>query len=203
MFQKFFRTDNPLMITFAQISDCVFLSLFWVLLCLPLVTAGAATTALYDTVVHTFRRGNPYSWRRFFQVFRAHLKPALAPTLVALPCLALLSYALIQLWNQAVYGVLSWTVFSACALIGVLLLGILSVLFPLLSRFETRFGTLLKNTLLLSLANLPRTLALGLLNTVAALLCLRYLFPLFFLPALAALIGTLFLEPMFRPYMPD
>ena len=34
-------------------------------------------------------------------------------------------------------------------------------------------------------------------------LCVRYVFPLFFLPALAALIGSLFLEPMFKPYMPQ
>jgi hypothetical protein len=32
---------------------------------------------------------------------------------------------------------------------------------------------------------------------------LRFVFPLFFLPALAALIGTLLLEPMFKPYMPQ
>ena len=61
----------------------------------------------------------------------------------------------------------------------------------------------LKNTVLLGLANLPRTLALGFLNAAAVILCVRYVIPLFILPALAALISTLFLEPMFRPYMPE
>ena len=91
--------------------------------------------------------------------------------------------------------------FSASALVGVLVLGILNVLFPVLSRFENSFARLLKNTVLLALANMPRTLALGVVNAVAIYLCVRFIFPLFFLPALAALIGTLFLEPMFRPYM--
>ena len=31
MFQKIFNPDNALMITMAQISDCIFLSLFWLL----------------------------------------------------------------------------------------------------------------------------------------------------------------------------
>ena len=31
----------------------------------------------------------------------------------------------------------------------------------------------------------------------------KLVFPLFFLPALIALIGRLFLEPMFKPYMPE
>lgn len=203
MFQKIFNPDNALMITFAQIGDCVFLSLFWVLCCFPVLTIGAATTAMYDSVVHTFRMGDKYSWHRFLKTFRSHLRPALAPTVAFLPLFALWGWAMIQLWNAAVWEQISWTAFSAGAFVGVLVMGILSVLFPLLSRFETDFPTLLKNTLLLSLANLPRTLALGFLNTAAVILCLRFVIPLFFLPALTALIGTLFLEPMFRPYMPN
>lgn len=203
MLQKIFRSDSPLMVTLSQIGDCILLSLFWLVCCVPVVTIGASTTALYDTVVHTFRRGDPYSWRRFIRVFRAHLKPALAPTAVFLLLFALWGRGMIRLWNGAVLGEISWMLFSAAALMGVLALGALSVLFPLLSRFETRFGTLMKNTLLLSLANLPRTLALGLVNMAALLLCVWYLFPVFFVPALATLLGTLFLEPMFRPYMGD
>ena len=58
------------------------------------------------------------------------------------------------------------------------------------------------NTLFLGMANLPRTLALGLLNTAAFLLCLIYIVPVCFLPSLAALIGSPFIEPMFKPFMP-
>ena len=62
---------------------------------------------------------------------------------------------------------------------------------------------MLKNTALLGAAHLPRTLALGMVNAVAVFLCIRFVFPVFFLPALAALIGSLFIEPMFKPYMPQ
>ena len=202
MFQKIFNPDNALMITLAQIGDCIFLSLFWVLCCFPVVTVGAATAALYDAVAHTFRMGDKYSWHRFIRTFRAHVKPALAPTAAFLPLFALWGWGMIRIWNHAVWGDISWMLFSAGAFALTLVLGVLSVMFPLLSRFETGFAQLMKNTLFLALANLPRTLALGFLNMAAVLLCLRYVIPLFFLPALAALIGTLFLEPMFRPYMP-
>lgn len=201
MFQKIFNPDNALMITFAQIGDCVFLSLFWVLCCFPVLTMGAATTAMYDAVVHTFLRGDKYSWHRFLKTFRRHLRPALAPTAVFLPVFALWGWGMIQIWNRAVWGQISWMAFSAGAFVGVLVLGILSVMFPLLSRFETTFAALMKNTVLLGLANAPRTLLLGFVNAAVVILCVRFVIPLFFLPALAALIGTLFLEPMFRPYM--
>lgn len=203
MFRKILNPDNALMITMAQISDCIFLSLFWLLGCVPVVTVGAATAALYDACVRAYRKGDKQSWQRFFKVYRDNLKTGVIPSLIFLVVFAGCGWLLIQVWNAAVTGSGSWMAFSAAAFLGIVILGILSVLFPVLSRFENSIGGLLKNTVLLALTNLPRTLCLGFLNAAAVFLCIRYVFPLFFLPALAALIGSLFLEPMFKPYMPE
>ncbi|MBQ6999866.1 MAG: YesL family protein [Oscillospiraceae bacterium] len=202
MFRNLFRPDSPLMITMNQITDCIFLSLFWILGCFPVVTIGASFAALYDSVVHTYRQGDKHGWQRFLRTFRENWKAGIVPTLLFLAVFSALVKGLIAVWNAAVYGKLSWMVFSGAAFAGVLVLGILSVLFPMLSRFDNPLGALLKNTVFLAMANLPRTLMLGILNAAAVLLCARYVFPLFFLPALAALLSTLLLEPMFRPYMP-
>lgn len=202
MSRSIFHPDSGLMITFGQITDCIFLSLFWILGCFPVVTIGASFAALYDASFRGFRRGEKNSWQRFLAVFRANWKCGIAPTVVFLAALALLVRLTVGLWNGAVYGQISWGLFAAGAFVCVVALGMLSILFPMLSRFENTLGAQLKNTLLLSLANMPGTIALGLLNAVTALLCVRYVVPLFFLPALAALIGSLLIEPMFRPYMP-
>lgn len=203
MFQKILRPDSPLMVTMTQITDCVFLSLFWILGCFPVVTVGASSTALYDAVVQGYRRGDKHPWQRFFRSFRRNLLPGLVPTLVYLVAFWLLGKGLIALWNGAVAGGISWMVFSGLAFLAVTVLGILSVLFPMLSRFENATGVLLKNTLFVAMANLPRTIALGMLHALAVLLCLRYIYPLFFLPGLYALVSTLLIEPMFQPYMPE
>lgn len=202
MFQKLFSPDNPLMITMAQITDCIFLSLFWLLGCFPVVTAGAAFAALYDATYRGFRKGEKHPWHRFLEVFKENWKGGIVPTVLVLGAFWILLKTLIAIWNAAVYGQISWMVFSGAAFVGVLVLGILNLLFPVLSRFENSLAGLLKNTLLLAMANLPNTLALGLLNAVSIFLCARFVFPLFFLPSLAALIGSLFVEPMFKPYMP-
>ena len=203
MFRNLLRPDSPLMITMTQITDCIFLSCFWLLGCIPVVTMGASFAALYDATFRAYRKGDKHSWQRFFQVFRGNWKGGILPTVIFLAAFIALGKALIAVWNGAVYGTVSWTVFSAAAFAGMLVLGILSVLFPVLSRFENSLSGLLKNTLLLAMANLPRTLMLGMVNAAAVLLCARYVFPLFFLPSLAALIGTLFIEPMFKPFMPQ
>lgn len=201
MFRNFFNPDNALMVTMSQITDCIFLSLFWLLGCCPVVTMGASFAALYDAVFSAFRQGDKHGWQRFFRTFRKNWKAGILPTLVFLAVFCALVWGLIRVWNGAVAGTVSWMLFSAAAFAGAVVLGILSVLFPVLSRFENSFAGLLKNTVLLALANLPRTLGLGIMNAAAIFLCARYVFPLFFLPALAALAGSLLLEPMFRPYM--
>ena len=202
MFRRFLNPDNALMITMTQITDCIFLSLFWLLGCIPVVTVGASFAALYDATYRGFRQGEKHCWGRFWQVYKTNWKAALVPTVVFLAAGTLLTKTLIALWNSAVAGQISWMLFSGLAFVGVLAVGILSILFPMASRFENSLSMLLKNTVLLGFANLPRTLALGLLNTITVMLCAVFVIPLFFLPSLAALIGSLMIEPMFRPYQP-
>lgn len=202
MFRSIFHPDSGLMITVSQVTDCIFLSLFWILGCIPVVTIGASFAALYDSVYYGFRKGDKHSWQRFLHTFRGSWKAGLVPTSLFIFAVLILSMGLIRLWNSAVAGNVSWMVFSGAAFAGVLVLGILSLMFPMLSRFENSCSDLQKNTVFLAMANLPRTLGLGLVNAVTVFLCVRYVMPLFFLPALSALIGTLFIEPMFKPYMP-
>ena len=58
MFRKFLNPDNALMITMTQITDCIFLSIFWLLGCIPVVTIGASFAALYDATYRAFRQGS-------------------------------------------------------------------------------------------------------------------------------------------------
>ena len=201
MFRNLINPENGLMVTMNQITDCIFLSLFWMLGCFPLITAGASCAALYDSVYRRFRRGEMKSWSRFFSAFARDFKASLIPTVLFLAALWFGGKGMIGLWNAAAAGTVGWVLFSALAFLAVTALGVLSVLFPLLSRFDNPLPQLLKNTVLLALGNLPRTIALGILNALCGWLCIRWIFPLFFLPALASLLSTLLLEPMFKPFL--
>ena len=201
MFKNLFNPENALMTTMTQVTDCIFLSLFWVLTSFPLITLGPASAALYDAVYYGFRQGDKHPWGRFFRSFKNNLKSGMLPGICYLAIFGTGAWVLIQVWNAAVWEQVSFAAFSAAAFVVLLLLGILSILFPMLSRFNNSLWGLLRNTLLMGIVNLPRTLGLGLVNAISILLCARFIFPLFFLPALANLLGTLFIEPMFKPYM--
>ncbi len=203
MWNKLFNPDNPLMITMSQVTDCIFLSLFWFVCSVPLLTLGASTAALYDAAFYGLRKADKHSWGRFWDAFKKNLKSGIVPSLVFLLIFCAAGWGVIQVWNAAVWEQVSFGLFSAAAFVVALLLGILSILFPQLSRFNNSTKQLLLNTALLGILHLPRTLGLGFLNAACILLCARFVFPLFFLPALTSLLSTWLIEPMFRPYMPE
>lgn len=198
-----FRLDGPLMTVMTHITDCIFLSLFFILGCIPIVTIGASFAALYDATFRGIRGSERNSWQRFARTYRQNWKQSILPTLIFLGLMTALCYGMIQLWNNAVYETISWGLFAGLALLAVAAVGILSLMFPILSRFENPTGALIKNSLMLGLANLPRTLPLGLINVITAFLCIRLVFPLFFMPAVAVLVGSFLIEPIFRPFMPE
>lgn len=202
MFRRMFGPDSDLMIVMTWITDTIFLSLFWMLGCALGITAGASAAALYDAVFYAFRKHSRHSWGRFWHTFVKSLKASLLPTVVCLLVGVGVGWMGIQLWNSAVTEG-KWLLFAVGAVIGVVILGMMSVLFPMLSRFENSLGQLLGNTVRIALANLPRTAALGVIYGVTIFFCIRLIIPIFILPALASLLSTLFIEPMFKPYLPE
>jgi uncharacterized membrane protein YesL len=202
MFRRLFSPDSDLMIVMTWITDCVFLSMFWILGCLPVVTIGASTAALYDAAFYAFRKHSRHSWGRFWKSYVKNLKASLLPTLVFAVVSLAAGTVLIHLWNSAVANG-AWAAFGLAAVISVLMMGIFNLLFAMLSRFENSLGQLLGNTVRLALARLPRTVALGIISTLAVAACAWLIIPVFILPALAALLSSLFVEPILRPYLPE
>ena len=200
MFRSIFRADSWLWKPFGWLADLVVLSLLWLVFSLPLVTLGGAAAALYDAVVHGFRRGESDYLYRFFTTFKAEWKHGLLPTLVCGGGLGLLLWGYSR-FTAAAQG--DAAVMTAWALLVVLLIpvGIVCWVFPMLSRFEQSTGVLLSNSVCQALAHLPATLLMALAAGAAVWVTPRLLFvPLLFLPALLALFWSLFLEPVFRTY---
>ena len=70
--------DNPVFRTMGRLGDVVLLNLLWAACCVPIVTAGASTTALL-AVARKMAAGDDYRvWKNFFQAFRRNWKQATA-----------------------------------------------------------------------------------------------------------------------------
>lgn len=158
----FFDSDSWFMQLISRFSSLVVLNLLFLCTCIPIFTIGAALTALYDVVfrMDTEREGKMMS--AYFRSFAANFKQGTPIWLLFLLIIAAscTNAVIFSNWGNSIGHVLF--VLTVVILINTLL--VLAYAFPLLSQFDnTKFNTL-KNALLLSVANLPRTLIIAVIN---------------------------------------
>ena len=197
MLKKIFSQEGFLWKGLNVLTDIIFLSTLWFLLCLLVVPIGPATTALYDAVIHGIRRREPVVYPRFFKTLKTEFKTAFLSGLLwgvlILVCVLTVRYLL-------ALGETSRSAFAAGIAYYVVLiipLGSACWVFPILSRFTYGWKDLNLTALKLSVGYLPRTVVLVLLTAEVGLLCIRYFFPAFFAPACMMLLWSLFIEPVF------
>jgi len=162
-----FRIDSPLMQMLSDIVDLILLNMLTIVCCLPIVTIGAATTALCD-VTARIHRDEGRIWYHYFHAFKANFKQATAIWLIMLPLGVLLFlsmhyYAYLDLPAGSVFQVVT-------IMLAVLWAMVFTWVFPLQSRFENKVKETLRNALLCSLAYLPKTIFATALNLVPWLL---------------------------------
>lgn len=182
------------------VGQLILASILWTACCLPVVTIGPASAALYYAVVKTVRRDRATIVKSFFHAFRTNFRQGLGLNLL------LLAYgggvALIALPHIS-----SWTVARSpdgtlyiCAGLALLAAWIPPYLYPALSRFCFSNAQLLRFTLVLGVRHFFCTVLLTLL--LAAFTAFAVLQPVFLilLPGLYAWGTSFLLEPVFKKH---
>ena len=198
------KIDNPFFHFMGKLGDLVLLNLVWTVCCLPVVTAGAANTALYY-VARKLAAGEEYRvFRDFFRSFRQNWKQATLAWLVLLPLGALALADLVI--GFSTLGI-SGNLFRGIGVVlCILWLMVEEYVFPLLARYEYRFPQIFSNALYLSVTNFTVTVSSVALAVWLPLLLWHspdmglYALPLWLLlgGALSALIVSALLLPVFR-----
>lgn len=149
-----FNSEAPLMQGLSKIADLIALNLLTVLLSLPIVTAGAAITALYDATWRIIQDEGAI-YRSYFRAFKTNFKQATAIWLLVVLSGALLTFCVLFYVTNSLLPMV-----AASALLLLLWAVIVAWVFPLQSRFENKVKVTLKNALLCGLGYLPRSLAM-------------------------------------------
>ena len=130
MFRQVFDPDNLFWRIMARGVDFVGLSIFWIALCLPVVTIGPATAALYYTVVKVFRyKSDDGAFGMYWKAFVQNLRRGIPATLIFIPVVLLLAYGYAVMRANAVssQGVVMFVAYYIVLLIPV---GMFCYLFP-------------------------------------------------------------------------
>lgn len=176
--RSLFDTDGFLMRVLSKIADTVWLNILFLICSIPIFTIGASTTALYYVTFKTIKDEEGYITKDFFRSFKENFKQSTIVWIVLLILYMILGAELLTLLrmntDMANVGIV------IAMIPGLLILFIGLYVFPLLSRFENTTKVTVKNALLLSIANIPKTLLALIITITIPVVCFSdmKLFPL-------------------------
>lgn len=195
------NSENPLIQIYLKILEVIELSILWLIACLPVVTVGAATTALYYTAVKTLRNSRGYVARSFFASFRENFRQSTLVTVVWL----LMMY--IMYLDVVILNFLWPAGFPVPELKGIFhaMECLMTVYFVLIcfqiARFRNSLSNVLKNAAILGIRHMGTTVCAAIIVCCCAFAV--WCIPLFAvcMPAVSAWLVSILLEKVYGLYM--
>jgi len=147
-------------------TDLVLLNLVWLLCCVPVVTIGASSTAMYTVLFRMIRGESSHPILEFFRAFRRDFKKSTCMTLLFLAVFLILAldYWIVHRF-ESVFGKLPVYVLSVLTML-LVMMALYS--FPLNAYYTDPVPVLCRNSLLMSLRYFPSTILI-LLTSAAPL----------------------------------
>ena len=181
-----------------KVFDVIAVSLLWFVCCIPVITAGASTTALYDTVFRNIRQNRAYCYKGFLKCFKDNFKNTVQSSII----FAILT--VVSMWDISL-ALGGGSVISGYQ-ITFFILWILAMTwaiwtFALTARFENNWKNTLKNGLLMFFAHLPVTLGMAVIFALSAMLVWDIPVLIVVLPVGGMLLDSFMLEKVFKRYI--
>lgn len=202
---KLLDPDSPIMSFLARVADLVILNVLWLLCCLPVVTAGASTTAMYHVVRHLQEESISSVTRDFFRSFKSDFRQATPVYLLLLiPTAAVVMNAwILSAQSSDVVPVYVRAIWMVSAL---MLTFVVSFVYPVMAYFDDTVWKTLRTAAVLAVAKLPRTVLISAINLLPIIMLFVSL-PFFLRSSifwiliggsLSAYLNMLILRPVFK-----
>lgn len=152
---KIFNLDSPLMVFLGKVADLMIINILTMLLCIPIITIGPAFTAAHYVCLKMIRNEECYIVRSYFKSFKQNFKQATIIWLLILVSVLILGgdFYIITKSGLEFNKVLK----IAIIVVGVVILMVTTYAFPVLAKFDNTIRATLKNALLMSILQLPKT----------------------------------------------
>lgn len=196
--------DSPFGRFMNRLVDVIVLCLLTLLCCLPVVTIGAAFTALFYVLLKMVRDKDISIVQTYFKGFRDNFFKSTILWLIMAVILTVLYLDFYLLTTVAMNN--GGLIKAILLIIGALFLMVANYIFPMQAQFEnTVFGTI-KYSFLVCVMNLPRSLLLLLILLLPIIILLFFPETIYFLPVLCIgvipYLQTEVLIRVFEKYMP-
>ena len=161
--------DSRIMSFLAMLGDMFILNVLYLVCCIPVITIGAATTALYYNTLKMAENRESYVWREFLRTFKENFKQATIIWMIILVIGAVL------VGDFLVMGGIGSQALASVTAIVVIVVGVFLILtavyvFPVLARFDNSVLNIMKYALLMAIRHLPSTVVILAIHSVPLLL---------------------------------
>lgn len=202
-----FNLNNPFFQFMGKVFDLIILNIIWLICCIPIVTIGPATTAMYYVTMKIVNDDYTGVTKPFFHSFKQNFIQGLVLTLIFIVTAVVLffDYRFCLLFE----GIAEKIMIGAFIFFGVVYLVIVSYTFPLLSQYTNSIGGTIKNALFIALTKVGTALEITLLNLAPILII--YFFPeasgwiepllIFLAPAFLAYANSMLFKKLFADFI--
>lgn len=200
---SFFDLDNPVWRFIGKFFDACFLSVIYLIFCIPIFTIGAANSALYYVFLKLVKDEEGYLVRDFIKSFRQNFKQG---TIVGI-FLTFVGIVLIVdiYWFRARANVLGtqkdYFIYYIFWIIFLVYYVIYLYIFPLIAKFENTTKNMFKFSFIMSIKHLGWTTLMVILGIVIILSAFRMPPVLIFIPGILAFLNSYIFNHIFDIYI--
>ena len=148
---EFFNPDSPIMRFITKIANSIYLNILWFVCCLPVVTIGASTTALFYVTLKMAKNEEGNMTAAFFHSFQENFRQATRIWLILLAAGIVFAFDGYVFYHMRFENTL-WAIGAAVFLVALAAYAIiLMYIFPLLARFDNTIPAMFKNAIFIGM----------------------------------------------------
>ena len=180
---KIFNVDSPLMRVLTKITDLVIVNLLTVVLCIPVITGGAAFTAMHYCVLKLVRDEEAGIVKQYFHSFKDNFKQSTIIWMIFVFIMGFFGLDFYLMYSNPTS--VSYYIFGGILVFTFLFLFVGTIVFPIQAKFVNTIPKTLKTSFVYAFKHLPVTLLVLLAEALP--------FSLFFIGNLGILLFPLIL----------
>ena len=159
-----FNVEGPVMRTLSRVADLLWLNFVTLACCLPIITIGAAMTALHYSSLKIIRRDDTSVTKLYFKSFKDNFVQA---TIIWVLILFVIAAFVLDFKLFAAAGIkLHMAVKIIIGIIGAIALFTAMYVFPVLAKFDNKIVRTIKNSFMISLMMFPKTVLMVIIYLV-------------------------------------
>lgn len=158
-----FGYDNKFFEVLEKVTNIVILNFLCILCSIPIITIGASITSTYCVAMKIVKNEDTYIAKQFFKSFKENFKVS---TIVWMLIMIVVGVLILDfhISNLISSKVISSILKFIVTMVSIIILFNITYVFPIISKFDNTIKNIIVNSTLISIQNLPYTLAMVLLN---------------------------------------